>query len=115
MISLFLIIIASIFNAIMDILENENYFSSKFKNNNQKWWYKRESWKYAKKIFGWKYDGWHIFKSLMIISLIAGVVLYAPLLTFFNNNILNMLSDFLLFGFVWNMVFGVTYKFLKKV
>lgn len=37
--------ISAILNAFMDIIENENFHSSVFKNLNQKFWYKRESWK----------------------------------------------------------------------
>jgi hypothetical protein len=104
MISLTLIILAAICNAVMDILENENFSSSIFRNLNPKWWYKRESWKYAKKVFGWKYDGWHVFKSLMIIFLMLAIVLYHPILGFL---------DFFLFGLVWNSVFSLSYKLFK--
>ena len=67
--SLVFFILAAVFNAIMDKLENENFYTSVFKNLNEKFWYKRESWKYAKKIFGYKIDGWHLAKSAMIICL----------------------------------------------
>ena len=104
MISLTLIVLAAICNAVMDILENENFSSSIFRNLNPKWWYKRESWKYAKKVFGWKYDGWHVFKSLMIINIMLAIVLYHPILGFL---------DFFLFGLVWNSVFSLSYKLFK--
>jgi hypothetical protein len=102
--TIFLIIFAAICNAIMDILENENFSSSVFRNLNPKWWYKRESWKYAKKIFGWKFDGWHLFKSFMIIALMLAIVFYKPILGW---------MDFILFGVIWNITFSFTYKSLK--
>lgn len=89
----------------MDILENENFSSSIFRNFNPKFWYKRESWKYAKKIFGWKFDGWHLFKSLMIVALMLAIVLYKPLIGW---------PDFIVFGCIWNVTFSITYKFLKN-
>jgi hypothetical protein len=66
MIAYIFIFLAGFFNACMDAFENENYFESIFKSWNQKFWYKRESWKYVKKIFGYHLDAWHISKTLMI-------------------------------------------------
>lgn len=63
------VMIAAMFNAAMDRVENENFDQSIFRNMNKNFWYKRESWKSAKKYFGWKLDAWHIFKSAMIICL----------------------------------------------
>ena len=105
MISYLLILLAAICNAVMDILENENFSSSVFRNLDPKWWYKRESWKYAKKIFGWKYDGWHVFKSTTIILLVLAIVLYRP--------VLNPVLDFFIMGGIWNATFSYTYKKLK--
>ena len=85
----------------MDRVENENFYTSVFKNLNEKFWYKRESWKHAKKIFGWKLDAWHIAKSLMIISLCLAVVFYVPVLGTF---------DIMLFGIVWNGTFNLFYN-----
>lgn len=92
--------LAAICNAVMDILENENFHNSRLGKLNEKWWYKRESWKYAKKVFGWKFDGWHVFKSIMIMLLLSGIA----------HNIL----EWLILGIVWNASFNIAYKFLKK-
>jgi hypothetical protein len=94
------IISAAILNALMDIMENENFFSSRLSNLNQKFWYKRESWKHAKKVFGWKFDSWHVAKSLMVMVLLWAVA--------------DSVIQWLILGAVWNFVFGITYKFLKK-
>jgi hypothetical protein len=95
-----LVIIAAVLNAVMDILENENFHSSRFVKWNEDFWYKRESWKHARKIFGWKFDGWHVAKSLMLFALLGAIS--------------NSWIQWLTLGAVWNTVFGLTYKFLKK-
>ena len=61
---LILLFIAGAFLAAMDLLENEKFFISKFKNLNQKFWYKRESWKHAPRFLGYVVDAWHIAKSI---------------------------------------------------
>lgn len=66
---LYLIAAAAVLNAFMDIVENENFSSSIFRNLNPKFWYKRESWKYAKKVLGTKLDAWHIAKGAMLFCI----------------------------------------------
>jgi hypothetical protein len=99
------VFIAAVLNALMDRVENENFSSSVFKGFNPKWWYKRESWKYAKKVFGWKYDAWHVAKSMMVISLAFAVVFYKPILGVW---------DVLLIGSVWNVTFNLFYHRIFK-
>lgn len=91
---------AAIMSAVMDILENENFFSSRFANHDQKFWYKRESWKHARKFFGWKLDAWHIAKSLMVICVCGAMA--------------DSFFQFIVLGIVWNISFNLTYKWLKK-
>jgi len=74
MITYLLILAAAFFNACMDAFENENYFESIFRGWNQRFWYKRESWKYAGKVFGYKLDAWHISKSLMVCCVVAALI-----------------------------------------
>lgn len=90
----------------MDLLENENFSSSIFRNKNPKFWYKRESWKYAKKIFGWKFDAWHIAKSIMVMLLAGSIVTYTP--------VLGRLWDFIVLGGLWNLLFGLFYHNIFK-
>lgn len=97
--TLLYIFLAAGFNAVMDILENENFHASVFSKSDQKFWYKRESWKHAKKIFGYKIDGWHISKSIMICTILI------PLSETF--------LQWVIYGLIWNVVFGITYKLLK--
>lgn len=107
MISLLLIALAAFFNACMDSFENENFFESIFKNLNQKFWYKRESWKYAKKIFGYRFDAWHLSKSAMIFCIVGAIILFNPHFHWWIH--------FILFGIVWNVIFVITYHGLFKV
>jgi hypothetical protein len=101
------VFIAAVLNALMDRVENENFSSSVFKNLNQKFWYKRESWKYAKKVFGWKFDAWHVAKSLMIISLAFAIVLYTPIF---------WVVDVMIIGAIWNGTFNIFYnRIFKKI
>jgi hypothetical protein len=106
MITAIIIVLAAILNAFMDIVENENFSSSVFKDRNQKFWYKTVSWQYARKVFGWKFDAWHVAKSLMIVLLCLGTVLYRP--------IINWWADLLIYGGLWNSAFGIAYKIFKK-
>jgi hypothetical protein len=94
-----IIALAAVFNAVMDLLENENFFESFFARFNQQFFYKRESWKYAKKILGYKVDGWHIAKSVAICLLLIPAA---------ENWI-----QWLALGLIWNLVFVGSYKLLK--
>ena len=105
MISLVFVFIAAVLNALMDRVENENFSSSVFRGLNPKWWYKRESWKYAKRVFGWKYDSWHVAKSSMIISLAFAIVLYKPVFG---------VMDVLIIGAIWNGTFNIFYNRIFK-
>ena len=101
--SFILIALAAVFNAVMDALENENFSRSVFKLLNPKFWYKRESWKYAKKIFGYKVDAWHLAKSSMIICVAFAVC-------FGGFDLMNVL----LLGATWIGVFNISYKIIVK-
>lgn len=100
MISIILFSLAAFFNACMDAFENENFFESIFRNKNQRFWYKRESWKWAKKIGGYKLDAWHISKSCMIICICFAI---------FPN-----WKGFIL-GIVWNIIFVLFYHKIFKI
>lgn len=93
-----LIVVAALW-AVLDMLENENFFSSVFKNLNQKFWYKRISWQHARKILGYKWDAWHITKSIIICIILIPIA----------HNLL----EYILMGISFNIVFSLTYKLLK--
>lgn len=104
--ALVFILMASVMNAVMDRLENESFFSSVFKDWDQKFWYKRESWKYAKVIFNYRVDGWHLSKSAMIVFIALAIVSYEKLF--------NPIVDFVLIGIVWNVTFEFMYATALK-
>lgn len=106
MIAFLFVGIAAALNAVMDILENENFYSSIFRDYDNSFWYKRESWRGARKVFGWKFDGWHCAKSLMVVFLAFAILTY--------SEVFSPLYDLLLIGAIWNLVFGFTYKVLKN-
>jgi len=114
------IFITAIFWALADTVENENFFASIFKNLDQKFWYKRESWKHAKKTFGWKFDSWHISKSLVVIFFL----LAAAFKTNHIEQILKTFTDYyfivgkLLFviisGTIFNFTSNLFYNYIFK-
>lgn len=107
MFSFLFIFFAAILNALMDRVENENFLLSIFKNLNKNFWYKRVSWEFSKKVFGYKLDAWHISKSLMIIFFALAIIFYNPYIP---------VVDFIIFGIVWNLTFNLFYNhiFLKS-
>lgn len=110
--------IAPIFNAISDLVENENYYQSVFsKFKNPKFWYKRESWSQTPDIFGYSVDAWHISKSLWIIFMAtsATIAYFEGPIHIFNSNFLNALIDLGLRGILWNVVFSVFYHKLFRL
>lgn len=111
MISVIFILLAAFFNAVMDAVENENYFESVFKNLPQQFWYKRESWKYAAKVFGYKIDAWHLCKSLMLLCFTGAVIAFdLPVLKWQDIALYAVV-----FGFVWNATFWLFYHVIFRV
>lgn len=108
MVSLFLFALAAVFNALMDAFENSpNFHESIFRNLRPSLWLKEVSWQYAKKIFGYKLDAWHLSKSCMIASLAAAVIFY--------KQVFNPYIDFACCGIAWNLSFDVFYHWFFKV
>jgi|ERR1044072_9366270 hypothetical protein len=111
MISAVFILLAAFFNAVMDAVENENYFESIFKNLPKQFWYKRESWKYAAKIFGYKVDAWHVSKTLMVFCF-AGAVISFNLPVFKWQDVAMYVAGV---GVMWNVTFWLFYHVIFKV
>lgn len=101
-----LIAVMAFLNACMDAFENENYFESIFKEWNQRFWYKRESWKWAKKLFGYRFDSWHIAKTLMI-----GCIGLLPSVEFWGDWWVITLNIYV----IWNVVFVFFYHWVFKI
>lgn len=124
MISLILWAIAPILNAIMDICESEAYFTSIFPQDSaNRWlyfWYKRLSWNFGgnKKLFGYKFDGWHIAKSIMIILIVASALIQiyfeGQWIHWVSSIWLNILVEFCIKGLIWNTVFTLFYHKLLR-
>lgn len=107
MVAYLFVAFAAFFNACMDAWENENFHESIFKNWNQKFWYKRESWKYARKIFGYRLDAWHIAKSCMVICIGLAIG--------FMDLPHQWWVKLITIGVIWNVVFVTVYHYLFKI
>lgn len=68
MLALLVAFLAGVINAFMDTIEEGRFGNSIFKKWDPKFWYKWQSWKYAKKIFKYPVDAWHLAKSGWWIS-----------------------------------------------
>lgn len=102
MITYLLIFLAAFFNAVMDACENENFEESILKKWDRRFWYKRDSWKYTKKIIGYRPDAWHLSKSLMIICFVLAVIFYEPKHEWW--------VVFISCGIIWNVAFWLFYN-----
>lgn len=101
------IILSAICDAICDSIENEHFYDTIFRNKQKDFWYKRDSWDKAKKIGGWKFDGWHLFKTLHLTFLFLSIVSYENFFTWYY--------DFLIAGITWVVSFNFFYnKVFKK-
>jgi hypothetical protein len=111
MITAIFILLAAFFNAVMDAIENENYFESIFKNLPKQFWYKRESWKYVKKILNYRPDAWHLAKTCMVVCFAGAVISFnLPVLKWQD-----VAAYVLAIGFVWNAAFWLFYHVIFRV
>lgn len=120
-IALFLVALMAFFNACMDAFENTpNFNKSIFRNLNKKFWCKDVSWEFAKKIFKYKLDAWHIAKSLFVICfafsivfvMLAGATLIPiPLPTWMWLSLIVVPA----IGLIWNGAFYLFYNVLFRI
>lgn len=107
MIELFLIMAGAAANAT----ENKLLFhfeKSIFKNKSRHFWDPSISWKAARRIFGYKLDAWHLFKSAWIFLLLAAVVVAEP---WQSDNLIR----YIIYGAAWIIVFNAFFNnFLKS-
>lgn len=138
MISLILIIIASILDGFMDMNMNEfqsSIFSDATKYN-PLYWNPSVSWQNKWKdptdeSKGPKFflsttalvfltDAWHLFKFLFLTCIFLSVIFYQPLFTLviFHSHILNLLltslSELIIYSILWGISFEITMKSLTK-
>lgn len=105
--SYILVFLAAILNAVMDTIADEPHFNkSIFKNWDKRFWSKEISWSFSKKIFNWKFDGWHVAKSLMIICLVGAIITFRVYHQWWVH--------FISFGVIWNVTFEFFYSKIFK-
>lgn len=107
--SAILLILAAMFNAVMDSVEYETAFEkSIFSKLNPKWWCKSISWEYVKFLPLTKYrpDAWHLAKSSMVVFIVLAVVVAAP--------VSHPVPHFVLLGLIWNMSFNLFYNHIFR-
>ena len=112
MLSVLLIILAAICNAAMDSVSH-HFSSSIFRWKDEKFWNAQVSWQYAKMIGGYKFDAWHLFKTLMLFFLFAAVVHYKPISANLFTAMIpfaHQLIDWCLLGTIWNLTFNLFYN-----
>lgn len=103
------LMLAAMFNALMDSVEYETAFEkSIFSNLNPKWWCKSISWEYVKFLPLTKYrpDAWHLAKSLMVVFIVLAIVVAVP--------VSHPLPHFVLLGLIWNMSFNLFYNHIFR-
>lgn len=104
--TLFLIFLAAIFNAVMDKTKDTIQFnSSVFKKLNPKFWNDEKSEHIF--ILGTKYkpNAWHISKSCMLFCFVFAIVFYAPFIP---------IIDFCVIGLIWILTFNLFYNHIFK-
>jgi hypothetical protein len=130
MLSIILLLLASICNSIMD-KSQFHYYRSVFKslNLNQSWWDGNISWKNKyidqdvkkgrRKILNSHInypvqltDAFHFFKMLMIIFLCCSIITFNPCDVFVNCeiNFINFSIILLFYGIVWNVTFSLFFN-----
>lgn len=102
--------LAGFFSAFMDTIDEGHFTNSIFRNLNQKFWYRRESWKYAKRIFNYPLDAWHLAKSSMWTCVSLGAITYYKMGPIFPYWPL----DFATIGFVIILTFNTFYNHIFK-
>lgn len=110
-ITVLLVVIAAILNAVMDSIENEHIWDTKFANYKDKpifnnFIYKRESWNKAKKIFNYKLDLWHISKSAMLLAIFGAAATNVPI----TGTLWELLLRIVGFSLIWVLTFNLFYN-----
>jgi len=112
MLSIIFIILAAICNAVMDTL-SFHFSSSIFSKKKPNFWDPNISWRFAKKIGGYKLDAWHLFKSSMIVFLVISIIIYN---IFPFPSIIKWYFQVPILGVAWNLTFNLFFNkiFTKK-
>lgn len=105
-VSILFIVLAGIFSALMDSIENEHINNTIFSKLNPNFWSKRVSWNKSFTLVKYKFDAWHLAKSAMITSWIAAILTYTPVNTWY--------WDMAVAGFFYNWSFNGFYNYIFK-
>lgn len=104
------ITLAAAGKAVADTLWH-HYYSSIFRNYNEKYWNPQVSWKYVKFIPLTKYrpDAWHIANSVMIFAFVAAAV-------YFRNvrDDIGFIWAFVIIGGLFNLIFNFFYNIILR-
>lgn len=102
-----LVFLAAIFKACADAFENTpNFDESIFKNLDKKFWCKDVSCQYAKRLFGYKFDSWHMSISAMILCFDGAITIHATE---------HKLIHFIVIGVTWNVAFVLFYHKIFRI
>lgn len=120
---LIFIIIAAIFNALMDKVETTIQFNTSiFSKKNKLFWSKVDSANNNGFFIGTKYrvDAWHLSKSFALILLFIAMVTYRPF--FYTIDLMQLITpstivnfiicailDIVITGIIWNYIFDLFY------
>ena len=103
-----LVFVAAFFKSCADAFENTpNFNESIFKNLDKRFWCKDVSWQYAKRLFGYKFDSWHLSMSAMIFCWIGAIVVFRIHHQWWVH--------FISMGLIWNATFWLFYHKIFRV
>jgi hypothetical protein len=112
MISIVLFVLAGMFSAIKDSVENEHIWDTwfahprwRFKPVFSKFIYKRLSWNQAKVIFSYKVDLWHISKTCEWGCFVMAMVCYREVINPFVDIVVYSSAVTLSFNTFYNHIF----------
>lgn len=118
LLAIFSVFLAAFFNSVMDATENEpNFNESIFKPRNKKFWLKTVSCDYAKKLWGYKFDAWHLSKTCMVFSISGALIcsIFVGVYLASNPSLLLISFSIATVGAAWNGSFKLFYHIIFKV
>jgi hypothetical protein len=110
-----IVVLSAAANGVADRLENEvAYNSSIFATWNRRFWLKSVSWVYAKKIFTYKIDGWHLVESFQVLLLLIALILPWVMPLERKGPIWAVIVLYCTLGVLYNITFNWVYKKLGR-
>ena len=106
------VVLAAIFNAVMDSIENEHIGDTIFAKYDKNFWSKRHSWNTAPVLFRYKIDAWHLSKSAMIIAFACCASYFNSIAQLYVKGI--NIANLLIIGYVYIIVFNGFYNYIFK-